>query len=258
MNLIADTHTHTMASTHAYSTLQENVAAAARKGLYALAVTDHGALMPGAPGKWYFENLRVVPRHLDGVLILRGEETNVIDGDGNTDLLSSDLETLEWIVASIHRPVFNRFTSDGRHGWKPVDSPKPATVEEVTGAWLNIAKNPRVNVIGHSGTADYVYDYEKVVQEFGRNGKLIELNESTFGIRKSSVPNCRKIMELCKKYSVPVIVDSDAHFSTHIGCFECGLRLLKELDFPEELVVNSSVERFEAYLKQYTRVFSND
>lgn len=62
MNLIADTHTHTTASTHAYSTLQENVHAAAQKGLYAVAVTDHGALMPGAPGKWYFENLCVIPR----------------------------------------------------------------------------------------------------------------------------------------------------------------------------------------------------
>lgn len=258
MNLIADTHTHTIASTHAYSTLQENATAAAQNGLYALAATDHGALMPGAPGKWYFENLRVIPRRLNGVLILRGEETNVIDGDGNTDLLSSDLETLEWIVASIHRPVFNRFVSDGRHGWKPIDSPKPATVEEVTGAWLNIAKNPRINVIGHSGTAGFMYDYETVVPEFGRNGKLVELNESSFHNRESSIPNCRKIMELCKKHRVPIIVNSDAHFSTQIGCFPKSLSLLKELDFPEELVVNSSVERFEAYLKEHTSIFSND
>ena len=258
MNLIADTHTHTIASTHAYSTLQENASAAAQKGLYALAATDHGVLMPGAPGKWYFENLRVIPRRLNGVLILRGEETNVIDGDGNIDLLSSDLETLEWIVASIHRPVFNRFVSDGRHGWKHVDSPKPATVEEVTGAWLNIAKNPHINVIGHSGTADFVYDYETVVPEFGRNGKLVELNESSFHNRESSIPNCRKIMELCKKHRVPVIVNSDAHFSAQIGNFPKSLSLLEELDFPEELVVNSSVERFEAYLKEHTRIFSND
>lgn len=32
MKLIADTHTHTVASTHAYSTLQEMVHAAAEKG----------------------------------------------------------------------------------------------------------------------------------------------------------------------------------------------------------------------------------
>ncbi len=51
------------------------------------------------------------------------------------------------------------------------------------------------------------YDYETVIPEFGTNGKLVELNESTFRNRQSSVPNCRKIMELCKKHSVPIIVN---------------------------------------------------
>ena len=257
MNLIADTHTHTTASTHAYSTLQENVHAAAEKGLYALAVTDHGALMPGAPGRWYFENLRVVPRHLEGVLVLRGEETDLIDAEGHTDLIPTDLDTLDWVVASIHRQVFNRYAVDGRR-FQPIASPKPATREEVTQAWLAIARNPHVNVIGHSGTADYPYDYETVIPEFGRNGKLVELNESTFSGRKTSVPNCRTIMELCKKHGVQIIVNSDAHFSTLIGCFPNSLKLLQEIDFPEELVVNSSAERFATYLRDHTRVFRDE
>jgi putative hydrolase len=255
MKLIADTHTHTIASTHAYSTLQENAAAAAKQGLSALAVTDHGALMPGAPGPWYFANLNVIPRRLDGVLILRGEETNVIDGDGRTDLIPSDLNTLEWVVASIHGPTFNHYIPDGNGGWKRVESPRPATPEDITGAWLAIAKNPRVNVIGHCGTDSFMFDYETVIPEFRRNGKLVELNESSFRNRKNSIPNCRRIMELCKKHSVPIVVDSDAHFSTQIGSFTNSLALLAELDFPEELVVNSSTERFEAYLREHTGVF---
>ena len=47
--IIADLHTHTIASTHAYSTVTEMVQAAAAKGLYALAITDHARTMPGAP-----------------------------------------------------------------------------------------------------------------------------------------------------------------------------------------------------------------
>ncbi|HEX2985341.1 MAG TPA: phosphatase [Caproiciproducens sp.] len=243
MNLIADTHMHTVASTHAYSTVQEMVHAAAQKGLYAVAITDHGACMPGAPGKWYFENLKVIPRNLEGVLVLRGEEADVIDYDGNTDLIETDLDILDWVVASIHRPIMKE---------------KNPTVEQVTNAWMNIARNPRVNVIGHSGTAEFAYDFEKVIPEFGRNGKLVELNESSFVWRQKSLPNCKKIMELCKKHSVPIIVNTDSHFSTQVGCFNHSLKLLEELDFPEELVVNSSVERFQSYLKQYTRVFNTD
>ncbi len=47
MKFVADMHMHTIASTHAYSTLEEMLAAAARKGFFAAAITDHGAAMPG-------------------------------------------------------------------------------------------------------------------------------------------------------------------------------------------------------------------
>lgn len=85
MKIIADTHTHTLASTHAYSTAQEMVTAAKEKGLYAIALTDHAYRMPGAPGEWFFENLHAIPPTLYGVRVLRGMEANVIDFDGNLD-----------------------------------------------------------------------------------------------------------------------------------------------------------------------------
>lgn len=242
MNIIADTHCHTLASTHAYSTLTEMVHAAACKGLYALAITDHGRKMPGAPGRWYFQNLVVVPHKLEDVLVLRGEECNVVNYEGDTDLLDADVESLDWIVASMHEPCM------------PEETP---TVEAITNAWLGVAQNPHVNVIGHSGTERYKYDYERVIPEFGRQGKLVELNESTFSNRRSSVKNCVQIMKLCKQYGVPIVVNTDSHFSSRVGCFENALRLLQELEFPEELVVNSSVERFNQYLRTYTHVFED-
>ena len=71
MKIIADTHTHTIASTHAFSTAQEMIAAAAEKGLYAIALTDHGYAMPGSPGKWYFECLGAIPSTFNGVRVLK-------------------------------------------------------------------------------------------------------------------------------------------------------------------------------------------
>lgn len=242
MNLIADTHTHTAASTHAYSTLSEVAHAAAERGLYAVAVTDHGRDMPGAPGQWYFHNLKILPRRIEGVLVLRGEEANVTDFDGSLDVEKEDLPSLDWIVASMHDVTMRD---------------KNPTAEKVTEAWLKIAGNPRVNVVGHSGSPMYPYDYEAVLPVFAENGKLVELNEATFTGRKDSVPNCTRIMKLCRKLGVPIVVNSDAHFSALVGRFPQSLRLLDEIGFPEELVVNSSEERFCAYLKRYTRVFSD-
>lgn len=238
MNLIADTHTHTIASTHAYSTLQEMAAAAKRKGLYALGVTDHGPNMPGAPGAWYFTNLRIIPRYLDGVLLLRGIEANIADETGRLDEGEGTLKRLDWVVASMHEVTY--------FGLR--------TREACTAAWLAVAKNPLVRVIGHSGTEAFPYDYETVIQEFGREGKLVEVNNQSFVSRPKSISNCKQIALICKKYGVPIVVNSDAHFSASVGAHDNAEALLKEIDFPEELIINASRERFDAYLKQYTHV----
>lgn len=240
MRIIADTHCHTISSGHAYSTLMENLSYAKKRGLYAMAVTDHTGDMQGAPYKWYFGNMDVIPKEIDGVKILRGAEVNVIDKDGILDLEEDILKRLDWVVASIHDSVTTISGTD-----------------ESTNAWLNIAKNPMVNVIGHSGSPKYEYDYETVIKEFGKNGKLVELNNSTFSIRKSYTSNCKKIAELCKKHSVPVVLNSDSHFCTNIGNVANCLKMLEEIDFPEELVVNANVDRFEKYLREWTGYFNN-
>ena len=48
MRLIADTHTHTLASNHAYSTVMENIVAAREQGLLYMAMTEHGPKMPNS------------------------------------------------------------------------------------------------------------------------------------------------------------------------------------------------------------------
>lgn len=238
--IVADLHTHTTASTHAYSTLTEMVCAAAEKGLYALAVTDHGKVMPGSPRDWYFSNLREVPLHYRGVLTLVGMETNVLDFEGHTDL-GRDADKLDWVVASIHH--------------LPLEGLKNPDVEKSTHLWLQIAKNPHVNVIGHSGDPLYTYDFEKVIPVFGENHKLVEINSHSFQVRRENCENCRKIALTCKKYGVPIVVNSDAHFETQVGSVGPALEMLSELDFPEELIVNASAERLNEYLRRYTPTF---
>ena len=239
--LIADLHTHTIASTHAYSTVTEMVRAAGEKGLYALAITDHARTMPGAPGPWYFSCLHELPLHYRGVLTIAGIEANVLDFEGNIDLEPKDGERLDWVVASIHHL--------GLEGLKDPD------VEKTTHLWLQVAKNPKVNVIGHSGDPLFAYDYEKVIPVFGENHKLVEINNHSFEIRKENIGNCKKIALCCKRHGVPIVVDSDAHFETSVGKFDFALEMLSEIDFPEELILNASQERLDDYLSRYTHIF---
>ena len=58
MNIIADTHTHTIASGHAHSTVMENAAEAARMGHKFLVIADHAPQIPGAPTELYFRSMR--------------------------------------------------------------------------------------------------------------------------------------------------------------------------------------------------------
>lgn len=47
MKILLDVHTHTVASGHAFSTLQEMVRTAADKGLQILGITEHTGGIPG-------------------------------------------------------------------------------------------------------------------------------------------------------------------------------------------------------------------
>ena len=106
MEIIADLHTHTIASTHAYSTITEMVQAASAKNLYAIAITDHGRQMPGSPREFYFETMGTfVPKELFGVRVLKGMEANILDYDGNIDCDDFLADKLDWIVASMHTQI---------------------------------------------------------------------------------------------------------------------------------------------------------
>ncbi|NYS35137.1 PHP domain-containing protein, partial [Streptococcus danieliae] len=54
-----DLHAHTIASTHAFSTVNEYFAEAAARGMKLFAITDHGPEMQDAPHEWHFGNMPI-------------------------------------------------------------------------------------------------------------------------------------------------------------------------------------------------------
>ena len=85
-NSVLDLHTHTVASGHAYCSLREMAKAASDKGLELLGITEHAPSMPGTCHKFYFHNLKVVPREMYGIQLLLGSEVNILDSQGTVDL----------------------------------------------------------------------------------------------------------------------------------------------------------------------------
>lgn len=231
MNIIADTHCHTLASSHAYSTLYENIKFAKKNGIKILAITDHGTSMPDSPHIWHFHNYKVIPREVEGVKILYGVEANICDYQGNIDVDNSIVPHLDWIVASYHEAVC-----------------KPSTVENHNKGYIELCKNPYVDVIGHSGNGNFLYDYQKIIKIFKEYNKIVEINENSLACRKNSNINCLEIAKLCKKYETMVVVNSDAHIASQIGLVPNSMEMLESINFPKDLILNLDYDKFVSYI----------
>ena len=129
---------------------------------------------------------------------------------------------------------------------------KPGTREENTQAYLNVIKNPYVNVIGHPDDSRYPFDREKVVMAAKEAGVAIELNNSSLSpmsFREHARNNHIELRELCKSYEVPIVLGSDAHEATYIMDFSLEEELLKEVAFLEDLFLNTSAEKWIAFVQ---------
>ena len=103
MKTLLDVHTHTIASGHAYSSLQEMTMTAKEKGLEILGITEHGPHIPGTCDPIYFRNLHCVPRQLYGIKLMLGAELNILNTHGDIDLDEDywhmlDIRTLAFIA----------------------------------------------------------------------------------------------------------------------------------------------------------------
>lgn len=233
MRLAADLHCHTVASTHAYSTILEMANSARAAGVQLLAITDHGTGCPDAPHIWHFHNLRkAVPRVIGGVRLLFGVEAEILDFDGRMGMDDQELGLLDWVVASMHTHIM-----------------RTGTKEDYTRAYLAIAENPLVHVIGHCATPFFEFDYERVLPVFRDKGKLVEVNESAIVHKKGVRDHYRLILEICKRERVPVVVNTDAHFCMAVGQAPEAEQLLKDLDFPMELIWNLEYEKIKGFLE---------
>lgn len=225
-----DIHTHTVASGHGYSSLEENITVAVERGLELLGFTDHAPAMPGGAHLYHFYNIRILPPRIRGVRVLKGVEANIISYDGAIDLDDEVLENLELVIASFHPPCL-KYSSREKH----------------TRAIIGAMENPRVNIIGHPGDARYDFDIPVVVAASKRTGTLLEINNSSLkptSFRPGGDIMIRRIIEACRKADVPVVMGSDAHYSGHVGRFEAAQELLDRLDFPGELVLNGNPKAF--------------
>jgi putative hydrolase len=229
-----DSHTHTVASGHAYSTLAENVEAAAARGIKLLAITDHGPSMPGAPHFWFFRNMRVIPRIMNGVGVLRGIEANIINFNGEIDIDTEMMEQLDIILASLHEPLV-----------------VPATRKLHTDAVVKAMASGKIDVFAHGGNPAFPIDVEEVAKAAAYHKVLVEINNSSFTTsRPGSEKNCAALAEAVARHDGYLTFGSDAHIAGKVGVFDECLAFVAKIGFPEDRILNFSGAAYLDFLKR--------
>ncbi|TKF21756.1 phosphatase [Vibrio genomosp. F6] len=233
MILQVDTHTHTYASGHAYSTLIENAKSASEHGLKMFCTTDHSESMPGAPHYWFFSNQRVLPRFIEDVAIIRGVESNIMNTQGEIDVHPSVDANLDWAIASFHEPVF-----------------RPADKATHTKALLNVIKGGRVDALGHLGNPNFDFDFEAVIQCAKEYNVAIEINNTTLkgNSRVGSVDRCFDIATVAKEVGAYITSGSDAHFCQDVGRLDLVSELLDRVGVDSRKVITHTPQQFLSFL----------
>lgn len=233
--LLADVHTHSLASGHAFGTIREMAAEAANRNLLLLGVTEHGPGIPGACDPIYFRNFVDAPRNLYGVEMLYGCEVNIML-DGRLDLDQRTLGYLDYAVAGFHRQTYEN-----------------QGVAKNTEDMIRCMENKKVRFISHPDNNKYPLDYPALVAGAKAHNVALELNNASLRkafLRPGAAENYRILIPLCMEQGVPIIVNTDAHDPGAVGDFTHAYELLEQMEINDDLILNNDIEKLKAFLME--------
>ena len=232
-DLNADLHTHTNL-TDGVASLEDMVAAAARRGYEYYAITDHAPnliMQRMTDEKMLAQRERV--RALDTELeLLHGTELN-IGPDGSVDWEANFLAGFDLCVASVHSNF---------------DLPRA----EMTRRFVTACENPHVNIIGHPlarriGRRPPVdVDFGELFRACARTGTALEVNASP---QRLDLPSDH--IRAARDAGVVFAIDSDAHSVGDQGNMPYGVGTAQRGWLTPDDVINTwPLDKLRAFLRK--------
>jgi len=241
MELFADWHTHTNYS-DGRATAEEMVAAAARRGLAQVALTDHGprAMFIGVRDAGIYRELKKQAAPLSekyGGQVLVGAEANVISLDGEIDLPPEIIKELDILIAGLHPQVWCR------PWWKTLTWILPNKLGKSIGRLREmmrgdnaralvaaVHRNP-LTFVGHPDLVMAV-NLDEVARACAATGCAMEINTGHHYDRDG-------VVRAALRRGASLVVNSDAHFPGSVGDLAVGAALLDKYRVPPERVLNA-------------------
>ena len=232
-DLRGDLHLHTDASGDGRSTLEEMVAAAARRGFSYLAITDHGEDSMNGVSRERLLAQRAALRTLDAahprLRLLHGVELN-IGPNGSLDYDAAFRASFDWCVAAVHSAF---------------DLDRAAQTRRIIAAM----EDPAVNAIGHlSGRMigrrpGIELDIDAILAAAARTGTAIEINSGL-----SRLDAAADVFRRARALPVTIVVNSDAHHQREFDRLRWGVLHAQRGWVDRERIANTwPAERFLAW-----------
>ena len=204
-----DLHVHTDWS-DGRATIDQMVDEAKKRGLEAIAITDHAhfaEVVRGLKPDDVRRQIDVIARlneASDGIRVLSGIEVNV-QPDGTLDMPDELLARLDVVIASVHS-----------HFRQPRD--------EATARWLRTIGNPNVDILGHPSTrkigirAAMDVDWDAVFEAAAKRGVALEVNANPIRMDLNGDLVRRAIALGCR-----IAINTDAHHPDHFDFLRYGV-----------------------------------
>jgi putative hydrolase len=243
MELIADYHTHTVHS-HGRGTVEENVAAAQRRGLSAVAITDHGPANYFNLGVKAPEVLLSIQKEIQrveeerpGIQVLAGVEANVVSSEGDLDVPDDLLRDLDVVLVGLHPLVHYRSPGDAlKMGLVNLAGRvSPAVGRQVretnTRALEEAVTRHEVDIITHPGLHVSI-DTARLATACASAGTALEISAG----HPYMTP---EFVAVARESGAAFAIGSDAHRPEDVGELSRGLAVAEAAALPPALVLNA-------------------
>jgi putative hydrolase len=243
MRFYGDYHTHSRHSDGRQS-VRDIAAAARKKGIREVAVTDHGphAAVIGVRNEDTYlqikEEIEAVNADQDAELtVFIGAEANIKSLQGELDISGKIIAQLDLLIAGLHPYTRPSEVKDGLGIWvqnslrhlgkgqreKARNNNTKATVEA-------LYRYPEIDILSHPGLF-FAVDMEETAQACIKNEVLFEINCG------HEHPDLSDIM-IVNKLGVDFIINSDAHFPDTVAQLDYGDRIVSQLNIQPDRIAN--------------------
>lgn len=219
-----DLHSHSSFSLCGIHSFMEMLTAAKAKGLKALAITDHGKELGGKLNSVFYERL-INP--VEGIQLLKGVECNVLNDKGNIDYPHKFNKFIDIILLGIHPNI--EIGRDKKQYTKMLIK--------------SIKKNPYIDIITHPVSREYPLDLEALAKTAFKHDIILELNNSKLHLKRIDEKAIFDFLNICKKTGCKIAINSDAHVIDEIGRDDEARKIIKDCNFPGELIVNNNAKK---------------